>query len=275
MSDRTKKLDDTDGKYAKQTKMKPKTELFLYTLMWGFGVMGRSSLQGLDESFEGWAWRKGLLKRVQQLEASGYVDIDDNLGCRVINLTESGRILALGGVEPPVLWDSPWDGKWRLFSFDLPESERKLRRELRQTLRQNNFGCLQRSLWITPHALGKELLGGGMKLKSLKGIAVIEGVFRDGASNEEIVTSAWDFSLIERLYKKHAECLKKIPRSGFSAEDFNSWAVEEMNLWRDILHWDPFLPRALLPRHYSGCAAWDHRLKVLKNFAKNSSKIKL
>ncbi len=232
--------------------------------------MARPTFRSMNESFEGWAWRAGLLDRVRRLEEQGSLECSGRSVDRVVKLTERGRLLALGGVDPTRLWDAQWDGKWRVVSFDLPETERKLRRVFRETLRRHNFGCLQRSLWITPHALGKDLLEAEGSLGSLKGLAVVEGGFAGKVTNAEVVSSAWDFPKIFSLYEEHGKWLDALPAKESSPEEFVSWAEGELERWRPILHWDPFLPQALLPEAYPGRTAWDKRLGVLKEFGKRA-----
>ena len=252
--------------------MKPKTELFLYTLLWGVNIVSRPTFRSMNESFEGWAWRNGLLRRIRGLEQAGLVSVEKNLNEKIVALTQKGNLLALGGFDPTVLWNSKWDGKWRIVTFDLPESQRKLRHDLRLTLRSHNFGCLQRSIWITPHQLDDTLRKKGVDLKSQKGFAIVESIFLGGAGNESIVKSAWDFVRINKLYSRHAEILKDAPGEKCPENKFNEWATMELKLWREILHRDPFLPAPLFPRGYQGPKSWNHRLKVLGNLKKVFSK---
>ncbi len=248
--------------------MKPKTELFLYTLLWGVNIVARPTFHSMNESFEGWSWRNGLLRRVQRLEQEGLVSVDERLGEKIITLTQKGRLLALGGFDPVVFWNSEWDGKWRIISFDLPESKRKLRHALRLTLRNQNFGCLQRSIWITPHHLENKLREKGIELKNHKGFAIMEGIFLGGADNKSIVESAWNFDHINNLYSRHRAILQESRSSECKEEIFNEWAKRELNLWREVIHMDPFLPRQLLPRGYQGIKGWELRMKVLGNLKK-------
>lgn len=44
-----------------------------------------------------------------------------------------------------------WDGKWRIVIFDVKESRRTKRNELRQLLQANGFEKLQGSVWVYPH----------------------------------------------------------------------------------------------------------------------------
>lgn len=44
-----------------------------------------------------------------------------------------------------------WDGKWRVVVFDIPQSVRGLRWELRTILKRAGFQMLQQSVWMFPH----------------------------------------------------------------------------------------------------------------------------
>jgi hypothetical protein len=72
--------------------MKPKTELFLYTLMWGLNIMARPTFRSMDQSFEGWAWRHGLLRRIHRLENEGLISLDESVGEKTITLTQKGKL---------------------------------------------------------------------------------------------------------------------------------------------------------------------------------------
>jgi len=51
----------------------------------------------------------------------------------------------------------PWDGKWRIIIFDVPEISRKDRDFLRNQLRWLGFMELQKSVWIFPYEIKSEL----------------------------------------------------------------------------------------------------------------------
>jgi hypothetical protein len=46
---------------------------------------------------------------------------------------------------------TPWDGKWRIVSFDVAEKRKKSRDQLRFLLRQVGFVRLQDSVWVYPY----------------------------------------------------------------------------------------------------------------------------
>src|SRR5205085_9488548 len=101
--------------------MQVKTEELLYALLWTCETFMRPSWRNMGESFEGWAYRKGLLRQLQRLEKQQWVESQPNTcGDRLYRLTDAGCLQALGGRDPKRLWARPWDGRWRLVLYDVP-----------------------------------------------------------------------------------------------------------------------------------------------------------
>lgn len=44
----------------------------------------------------------------------------------------------------------PWDGKWRIVMYDIPEEKKAAREQIRRLIKQLGFVQLQRSVWIHP-----------------------------------------------------------------------------------------------------------------------------
>ena len=51
----------------------------------------------------------------------------------------------------------PWDGRWHLLFYSIPESKRHLRRKLRRQLLWLGFGTLNNGTWISPRDLRSEV----------------------------------------------------------------------------------------------------------------------
>ena len=54
--------------------VKAKTELLLYRLLWLAEKPTTPSYYHLEQSFEGWAYRNGLLNQIHQLQAQGWLE---------------------------------------------------------------------------------------------------------------------------------------------------------------------------------------------------------
>src|ERR1041385_675509 len=112
---------------GKLQPMKPKTQELLYFLLWSCDLLMQPTFRNLTDSFEGWAYRNGFHRQLAELERQKLVEsqapasgLSAAVSERVLRLTESGRICALGGRDPELHWRRNWDGYWRLILFDLP-----------------------------------------------------------------------------------------------------------------------------------------------------------
>jgi phenylacetic acid degradation operon negative regulatory protein len=249
--------------------MKPATELFLYKLLWTCETFGRPSYRNLSGSFETWAYHNGYLRQLQRLEQQALIAREpDDADGRLHRLTDAGRLQALGGRDPVAHWDTPWDGQWRLAIFDVPESRSSTRVKLRRFLRDRGFGCLQNSVWVSPHPLIEERALLADSAVDVKSLILLEARPFAGETDAEIVAAAWDFGEINRRYALHADVLARRPTAPLASEHaarrFDDWLQDERDAWRLALRVDPLLPRQLQPRAYAGPDAWRRRLEVMR-----------
>jgi phenylacetic acid degradation operon negative regulatory protein len=254
--------------------MRPKTEEFLYLLLWTCEKVTRPTFRNLTGSFEGWVYRNGLDRQVTRLERRNYLETKGAvLGRsmrdeRQIRLTQAGRLHALGGRDPEARWKRRWDGRWRLVVFDVPISHRLVREQLRNHLRRRGFGRVQKSVWITPDPITEEKALLASVRVDVRSLLFWEGCPCAGETDHEIVTGAWDFSKINRAYLKHRSVLDACPtsplRSEASARAFQRWWTAERLAWLQAVTIDPLLPEPLLPEDYLGQNAWKMRCEVVR-----------
>ena len=248
--------------------MNTKTEEFLNLLLWSTGILTRPTFRNLTDSYEGWAYRNGLLRQVSRLERQLFLERDATApNDRLYRLTAQGRLHVLGGRDPEQRWARPWDGQWRLVLFDVPTDQNAQRERLRRYLRDKGFGYLQNSVWINPDPLNEErqILGGG-KI-NVESLVLLEARPCAGESDAEIVAGAWDFERINRRYARHLKVLKERPggatRCDVAAKALLRWAATEREAWLDAVTNDPLLPGRILPSDYLGQQAWRRRVEVL------------
>lgn len=108
----------------------------------------RISYPGSYDSFKAIFYRlqkRGLLKFIQYKQSS------------FIRLTKKGELEALLN-KVKIQRTKAWDGKWRLFVFDIPEKAKDVRDKLRHLLKKNNFVKLQASVFISPYAFNREAI---------------------------------------------------------------------------------------------------------------------
>ena len=87
--------------------------------------------------------------------------LENNSSFKLVNnkiyLTDKGRIKIIKNIITEKGGEERWDGKWRAVVFDIPESSRKERRFLRNELKWMKFKELQKSIWVCPYNIEKEL----------------------------------------------------------------------------------------------------------------------
>ena len=88
--------------------------------------------------------RQGLLKEYKRGEK------------RYLKLTQKGKI-EIVRCKLKQKAGEPWDRKWRVVIFDIPEVTRKDRNFLRRQLKWLGFFELQKSVWIFPYEVKIEL----------------------------------------------------------------------------------------------------------------------
>ena len=273
-----------DGGWPRWAGVKASTEEFLYFLMWGADMLMRPTFSNLNGSFEQWAFRSGLGRRLQILEREKLLEQQgqgkgkgSSPDERVCRLTESGRVAALGGIDPAEAWRRPWDGRWRLVIFDVPEEMNKQRVKLRRVLKQLKFGYLQNSVWLSPDPLqahAEMFAGARVDVESL---TLFEGRPAGGESDEELVRGAWSFGLVQQRYEVWAKVAAQAPRLRAAGEAewraVRQWAHRERTAWSAAAECDPFLPEQLLPAGYSGRKYWAQRVDLLRTLAADLRRI--
>lgn len=103
----------------------------------------------------------GLLpQRRRQIETAfgkllkkGYIQVEKRNGKSYVRLTPKGEHFAARMGEGRLVPKKPkrWDKKWRLLIFDIPETRRRTRALVRQTLTNLGFFRLQDSAWVYPY----------------------------------------------------------------------------------------------------------------------------
>lgn len=247
--------------------MNAKTELLLFHLLWTAEGVFRPTYRNLDQSFEAWAYKSGFLPQIHRLEAQGFLESKRSTRRKKtsVRLTEAGRIAALGGRDMKLAWPAVWDGKWRLFLFDIPVGEPALRKRIQRGLGLCGCGCLQGSVWISPGTPP-----GAEQIFSEDGtdcshLMVLEADSRGAEVDARMVQAAWNFPRINERYQRHLEILDRLPSPAADlADKLLEWSTRENRAWLDAVRRDPLLPLPLLPAGYLGRKAWNKRRAVLR-----------
>ena len=155
----------------------------------------------------------------------------------------------------------PWDGRWHLLIYSIPESKRHLRRRLRKRLQWLGFGTLNHGTWISPRDLhdSVEQVVTGFDIRCY--VEFFAAKHRDFSDDGEIVARCWDLeglnqyyaALIDRYEARYQEERKRI-EAGHRLQG-QACFVQRSRLiheYRSSPYVDPNLPLELLPDNWLG-----------------------
>ena len=147
---------------------------FSYRLKKAFGISGRTIRDFIKTS------DKKIGESVADLRKYKFIERKENYdGSVVISLTEKGKLRALNIRFRKLSGrHEPWDGKWRMIAFDIPDDHRKGRDALRYRMQSGGFHELQESLFLYPYDCEKEIRDfiNLFKLEKYVRFAVLESV---------------------------------------------------------------------------------------------------
>ncbi|MDD2764363.1 MAG: PaaX family transcriptional regulator C-terminal domain-containing protein [Opitutaceae bacterium] len=245
-----------------QTPLGPSLQLILSLA----DVFAELSVRGLTAAWERWIGPQRFERKLAQFARVGWLeDVHGTASTeRIIRLTAAGRRAALGGRDPEACWRRPWDGRWRLVLFDVPETQRALRQRLRQKLRALGFGYLQNSAWISPDPVEALKDAIGTVNVDVETLSFLEARPGGGETDAQLVLGAWDFRRINRDYEVYGDILQSAPTRVSSRRAWRNWFDVEWRAWCRAVRSDPLLPEALLPQGYRGRDVWQRRTARLR-----------
>ena len=146
-----------------------------------------------------------------------------------------------------------WDKKWRIVFYDVPEKEKKTRRQIQEKLQELGFGMIQESVYISPFDVAEDLrefmIAEG--LGRLVFVCVANQLF---AGDEKLLAEKiWN---LENLNKAYAKILEKIKEGERSNQLFSKY--------EDLVRIDPCLPKELLPNDWVGDKVYKEIKKLLE-----------
>lgn len=203
------------------------------------------------------ALRQALSRMVRQ----GWLQSRKVAARSCYSLTERGRrrmAEACRRVYTPV--DAPWDGKWRMLVYSIPETMRSTRDDLRKELLWTGFAPLAPGTWISPNPLEDAL----QELLSRRDIGHYATSFTAEHTGPEtppqLVARCWDLGAITRGYDRFIAHWAPRMERFMQQPDLpgDRCFVERIELvhdYRKFLFVDPGLPQELLPPGWRGSDA--------------------
>jgi phenylacetic acid degradation operon negative regulatory protein len=159
-----------------------------------------------------------------------------------------GKVFSFDGVA------SDWDGRWLFLSASVPETDKRLRDQLRRRLTWIGLGSPSPGLWITPHANRAGAVRAAIDQLRLTDRAVsCVGAFGAIGDERRMVSAAWDLDALADEYREFVRSFEKVrPRSGAEALRAHVMLAQS---WRRFPFLDPQLPERFLPPRWPGVTA--------------------
>lgn len=178
----------------------------------------------------------------------------------LFSLADSGREFIAGYMNRMSMAEEEWNGKWLLFSFNIPERKRSLRNILRDELTFIGFGRLHANLWISPYDIREECnrIIKRLEVKEHTAMFITDYV---GDDPKALAFRVWNLGQLsktyQRLLEKYEKQYEEFKKSNFT--DSSQWALEALvrllKLKEELVELgtkEPHLPKELLPDNWIG-----------------------
>ena len=155
--------------------------------------------------------------------------------------------------------EEPWAGRWTMVIYQVPESERAVRDQLRKQLAWTGFGQLSPSTWLAPHDLWREAKELAFEYEIAR-MDILWCGSDDAEAARELAARCWDLDSLGRDYRNFLNTYAHLDNErGNSSKDGRQALVERTRITDDFRRFpfrDPELPHELQPEDWPGPAAF-------------------
>lgn len=194
---------------------------------------------------------------------TGFIERIEKQGEIYIRLTSQGGKRITRDFPLLSLQKRKWDKKWRFVIFDIQEVNKNAREGLRKKLKELGFGMIQKSVFISPHDVIKDLLEFIEHLRLGESVYVFETSTLAVDDLMELANKVWKLDGLNEKYKYIVDKAQEIKNSHLTTirDRVNSLNKSLKSEYLGILLQDPFLPKEMLPSNWFGYEA----KKLIKN----------
>lgn len=194
-------------------------------------------------------WERGSIRGcLSRLKRQKLIERRVIKGEICFRITDGGRDKVAKIIPVRGLREHRWDGLWRLVVFDVPEKKRWLRDDLRDKLLELGFACWQRSVWVTPFDVGREVSEylESANLSQYSPTLLVKRMY--GINEKDFAYRVWRLDKLEGRYREIIERGRRINvKKKDAGRRLNNSKELILDYW-DLLTKDPALPYDLLPR---------------------------
>lgn len=157
----------------------------------------------------------------------------------------------------------PWDGRWLVVCYSVPERKRNQRDRIRTTLSFLGFGSIANGVYVSARDLRQEVLPLIKEQGVEREVTVHIGDLAWPVPESELVARAWQLKELSARYLKFTEsCRTTMPKvrerlklRQLTDRDAFRHRFRLTHEYRHLLFGDPNLPPELLPSEWAGHAA--------------------
>ena len=152
-----------------------------------------------------------------------------------------------------------WQGRWTMLIYQVPESERAIREQLRKRLAWHGFGQLSPSTWWSPHDRFAEAEELAAECPSAK-IDVLWCGSGSPQHDQDLATRCWDLAQLGADYQEFINTFTPLEADAQGTEKEGRTALLErmqiIGAFRRFPFRDPQLPQELQPDGWPSGAAY-------------------
>lgn len=148
--------------------------------------------------------------------------------------------------------NEPWDGVWRIVSYEIPEKRREMRDRLRREMAGWGLGPWHRSFWLTPHPIIDHLHLLIQGKEEAQYVQAFESSHKLG-DREVLIEKVWGKSALEAKYK---ELFKRWHEILSLDEEKLSKFSKVVGHYVGMLRIDPGLPKEVTGDQWIGREAY-------------------
>lgn len=156
--------------------------------------------------------------------------------------------------------DEGWPGRWTMAIYQVPESERAVRDQLRKQLAWHGFGQLSPSTWLSPH----DLLAEVREIAAAYPVAKVDALWcgtGDLEEDRDLASRCWDLEQLGRDYQHFIHSYAPLDNEALNAgKDGRAALIERMSIIGDFRRFpfrDPYLPQELQPEGWLSSDAYN------------------
>jgi len=150
-------------------------------------------------------------------------------------------------------YQEEWDGWWTQMVFQLPESDRSVREQLKKRLAWLGFGPLTPSTWLSPRRQKQHIVDLRSEFPTVE-IDALESRTDDVGEDRSLARRCWDLEGINADYIDFIAGHRRLVARTSLRDDRAAFAArtELISTYRHFPFRDPSLPRDLRPKEWRG-----------------------